>query len=103
MLKSLCASCVVLVTTVSVSSAQQIIYQGQSEPVVPKRDSAKPVHSGKVVYWTASGPLYVDQQLDAISRVIFPYNDQRRFFWLSNRMNEQLDRQQGHSYSIRIR
>lgn len=103
MLKSICASCVVLLMTISFSSAQQIIYRGQSEPVAPKGESAKPVRSGKVVYWTASGPLYVDQQLDALSRLLFPSNDERRFLWLSNRMNEQLDRQQGHSYSIRIR
>jgi hypothetical protein len=103
MLKSLSASIVVLVMTASVGSAQQILYQGESGAAAPNRDSAKSVHSGKVEYWTASGPFYVDQQLDAQSRLIFPYNDQQRFLWLSNRMNEQLDRQQGNSYSIRIR
>lgn len=103
MLKSLGASCVILVMTASGSFAQRILYPAQSEAAAPKQHSGTRAQSGTLVYWTASGPLYIDQQLDALSRLIFPYSDQQRFLWLNNRMEEQLDRQEGRSYSIRIR
>lgn len=71
--------------------------QSQSEGPTPKH------HPGMSIYWTASGPVYFDQQLDAQSRLIFPYNDQQRFQWLTDRTSEQLDRQKGNSYSIRVK
>jgi len=102
MLKILAALCVALIVTAAVisSSAQQILssseVQGQSGGPTPEH------HPGMSIYWTASGPVYFDQQLDAQSRLIFPFNDQKRFQWLTDRMSEQLDRQKGNSYSIRV-
>jgi hypothetical protein len=97
MLKIAGVLCFSLLIMTSVSTAQTVLIQGQPDDAAPKNNS------GKSVYWTASGPFYVDQQLDAVSRLIFPYNDQRRFQWLNDQMNIRLDRQRGNSYSIHLK
>ena len=76
------------------------IFSASAQQLVPNPEGST---QGKSVYWTASGAFYVDQQLDALSRLMFPNNDQRRFQWLSDRIIEQQDREKGTSYSLRVR
>lgn len=86
----------IVLTMVAMSATAQEL---KPVPEAPTPDN----HPGKSVYWTASGPVYIDQQLDALSRLIFPSNEQKRFQWLSDRILDQLDRQQGSYYSGRFR
>jgi hypothetical protein len=97
MLKILDAFSVALILTAAVFPACAQEAQGQAEGPTPEH------HPGLSMYWTASGPVYFDQQLDAQSRLIFPYSDEQRFQWLTDRMSEHLDRLGDRSYSVRVK